>query len=129
MLIENESIFQKGLYHVQVSPKEIAIAFWSNDASAAIGKSERILNQNTLAHIVQNLEAMDKLARLLRVINSGKYVRLEPVLDSKISLEVRVEKLIKLFLKGFCRSTLSKREVFIVRKLTEIFAKNILKVI
>ena len=106
---------------MQVSAKEITIAFWCNDASAAIGKSERILNQNTLAHIVQNLEAMDKLARLLRVVNSRKNVGLEPILDSEISLEMCVEKLIKLFLKRFCRSTLRKGEVFIVGKLTEVF--------
>lgn len=72
---------------------------------------------------------MDKLACLLRVINSGKNIGLEPILDPEISLEVCVEKLIKLFLKGFCRSAFGKREVFIVRKLTEIFTKNVLKVI
>ena len=87
------------------------------------------MNENTLAHIVQNLEAMDKLARLLRVIDSWKNVGLEPILDSEISLEMCVEKLIKLFLQGFCRSTFRKREVFIVCELAEILAKNVLKVI
>ena len=87
------------------------------------------MNENALAHIVQNLEAMDKLASLLRVINSWENVGLEPILYSEISLEVCVEELIELFLKGFCRSTLRKREIFIVRKLTEIFAKNVFKVI
>ena len=129
VLVEDEGILEERLDDGEVSTDQVAVAIRRDYAPAALWQGERVLNNNTLADIVEDLEAMDELAGLLSVVNSWQDIRLEPVFDPKISLEMGVEELIKLVLKSLCGPTFCEREVFIVRKLAEVFAKNILEII
>ena len=72
---------------------------------------------------------MNEFASLLRIVDSWQYIWMKPILYPEVSLEMSIEELVKLILKRFCCPTLRKREIFIVCKLAEIFAKNVLKVI
>ena len=63
---------------------------------------------------------MDEFATLLRVIEAWDHISQELVLDSEITLEVKIEELEELFLELLCGTTFGKREVLIVGKLAEI---------
>ena len=129
MLIKDESVPQERLYQGKVPAEEIAAAFRTDDTPATLWKGEGVLDENALADVVENLEAMDELAPLLRIVDARQHVGLEPVLDAEVALEVDVEELVELLLKCLCSPTLCKRKVLVIGELTEVLAQYVLKVV
>ena len=99
VLIKDKRVPQEGLYQRKEAAEEVATPFRADDAPTALRKGEGVLDEELLADVVEDLEAMDKLAALLRVVDARQDVGLEPVLDAEVSLEVDVEELVELVLK------------------------------
>ena len=99
VLIEDKRVPQERLYQRKEAAEEVATPFRADNAPAALWKGEGVLDEELLADVVEDLEAMDKLAALLRVVDARQDVGLEPVLDAEVSLEVDVEELVELVLK------------------------------
>ena len=66
------------------------------------------MNVDNLTDVVQDLEAVDKLAALLWVEEPWNHICGKLVLDSEVSLEVLIEELEELLLQLLCRSALGK---------------------
>lgn len=56
------------------------------------------MNIHDLADVVEDLEAVNKLAALLRMVEAWNDIRLELILDPEVTLEVQIEELEELLL-------------------------------
>ena len=57
------------------------------------------MNIHDLADVVEDLEAVDKLAALLGMVKARDDIRLELILDPEVTLEVQVKELEELLLQ------------------------------
>ena len=87
------------------------------------------MDVHDLAYIVEDFEAVDELATLLRVVQSRDHVRGELVFNAEVSLKMLVEELEKLLLQRFCSAALGEGEIFIIGKLAEVLGEDIFKVV
>ena len=82
-----------------------------------------------MTNVVQDFEDVDEFGVWLGVEDAWEHIRMELVFNAEISLKVRVKKGGELVLEGFTRSRFGKTKVFIVGKLAEILAQNVLKIV
>ena len=87
------------------------------------------MNIHDLADVVEDLEAVDKLAALLGMVKARDDIRLELILDPKVTLEVQVEELEELLLQLLSCTALREREIFVIGELTKILGQDVLKVV
>ena len=93
MFVQDEGIAHECFELGQVASKHVADAVLAHHAAGTLGQGELVLNVHDLADVVQDFEAVDELAALLRVEKSWNHVRLELILYAEITLKVLVEKL------------------------------------
>ena len=75
-----------------------------------------ILDIHNLADVIQDFKAVDEFTSCLGEIKARNYVCQKLVFHTEVALEVLIEELEKLILKGLCCSAFCKREVLIVGK-------------
>ena len=68
MLVECERVVKEHAQLGHVPSEEVAGALRRHDAAGALGQVELILYVDDLADVVENLEAVDELTALLRVV-------------------------------------------------------------
>lgn len=90
MLIQCEDIFQEGLDGVEVATDEEKLALGGDDTARPVRDQVRVLREDALTDVVEDLELVDELGALLGVVDAGQHVRVEPVFDPKVTLEVGV---------------------------------------
>lgn len=129
VFVQNPYIVQEGLDGVQITTEQITGAIRSDHRSDTFRQNEGVLNVHNLTNVVQNFEDVDKLGVWLGVEDSWEYIRVELVFNAEISLQVRVKEGGELVLKGFTCSRFGKTKVFVVGKLAEILAQNVLKIV
>ena len=98
MLVQDEGVVQKGLQLGQEATEQVAGSLWADHTARPLGQRELILDVHDLTDVVQDFEAMDEFAPLLRVVQTRNHVRQELVLYAEVALEVQVEKLEELVL-------------------------------
>lgn len=105
MFVQDESVAHECFELGQVASKHVADAVLAHHAAGTLGQGELVLNVHDLADVVQDFEAVDELAALLREVKSGDDICQELVFDPEIALEVLVEELEKLLLQLLCGAT------------------------
>ena len=91
-----------------IATKEIASTIGSHNTASSLRQTKLVLNVDDLADVVQNLEAVDKLAALLREIEAWDHIGQELILDPEVALVVLVKELEELILEGLCCPALRK---------------------
>ena len=87
------------------------------------------MNIHDLADVVEDLEAVDKLAALLGMVKARDDIRLELILDPEVTLEVQVKELEELLLQLLSCAAFSKREILIIGELAEVFGQDVFKIV
>ena len=81
-----------------VAANEIAGTIGRHNTSSSLWQAKLILYVDDLADIVQNLEAVDKLAALLWKVEARDYIGQELIFDPKVTLVVLIKELEELIL-------------------------------
>ena len=81
-----------------VAANEIAGTIGCHNTSSSFWQAKLILNVDDLTDVVQNLEAMDKLAALLWEVEARDHIGQELIFDPKVALVVLIKELEELIL-------------------------------
>ena len=108
VLIEDKRVPQERLYQRKEAAEEVATPFRADNAPAALWKGEGVLDEELLADVVEDLEAMDKLAALLWEVEARDHIGQELIFDPKVALIVLIKELEELILEGLRRPALCK---------------------
>ena len=87
------------------------------------------MNIHDLADVVEDLEAVNKLATLLRMVEAWNDICLELILDPEVTLEVQVEELEELLLQLLSRAAFCEREILIIGELAEVLGQDVFKIV